>query len=107
VRKTTWLRSIFFTLVGINAMLIALLIGKASIPINPSIPSMGKASNKPQQTVEYGMEKVGSERVKAEDGGYWIVEHYREYEYRIDAEKKYIEKHPTAKTENLRYWQAE
>lgn len=106
MNKTTIIQSLILTLIGMNVMIVALIIGKKMIPISISVPSIGKQVSKPQQNIEYRMDKVGADRWEEnKDGqGFWRIEHYREHEYHYDENGNVIEKRPTSKEEHLRYW---
>lgn len=100
--------SISFALLGINLMLIALIIGAKSIPIEQSIPSHAQTPHLPTRT-EYRMERMGEHRSKAETeegNGYWTIEHYQEFEYRYDHRGRLLEKRPTNHMEHIRYWES-
>lgn len=101
------LRTLIYTLIAMNVMITAILIGKEFVPVMASVPSMGSEQSKIQKNIDYSMEKIGSDRLRtdADGSGYWIVEHYREYEYHYDKRGKLIEKRPTNKEEHLRYWE--
>lgn len=100
-----WKQTLIVTLAGINLMMIALIIGFHTISFETSVPSAGKPTH-PQLRTEYHMEKIGVRRLPLQpnNSGYWLVEHYQEYEYHYDDQGKLIEKRPTSKKEYIRYW---
>lgn len=99
---------IFGTVVAINLMLLALVIGKKSVIIQEAVPSLAPAS-KQAITISYEMEKIGSRKVPAVSDtgkGYWIVEHYRQFECHYDRKNGHLlYKSPTNNDTYLRYWQ--
>lgn len=104
LKKTRLLQPIISTLLAINFMLVALIIGAKLVTIETSIPSIGRTV-KPQLRIEYGMELIGKDHITANNEGNWLVEHYKEYEYHYDEQGNLVDKRPTAKEEHLRYWQ--
>lgn len=100
-----WKQTMIVTLACINLMMIALIIGFHTISFESSVPSAGKPAH-PQLQTEYSMEKIGSHRLPRQPGvsGYWLVEHYQEYEYHYNEQGKLIDKRPTPKKEHMRYW---
>ena len=82
------------------------------IPIDKAVSSSTEPDHLTR--VDYVMEKVGSKKVEAQPAlsaptntnGYWIVEHYRQYEYHYDANGRFLYKNPTQHNTYLRYWHA-
>ena len=114
-----WIRSSLFqpllAMIGIAAMMTGgLWLGKTLVPIDKAVSSSAEPETGNLTRVEYVMEKVGSRKVEAEPtlsaptgaNGYWIVEHYRQYEYHYDANHRFLYKNPTQQETYLRYWHA-
>src|SRR5689334_16625469 len=99
---------VIFSIIGISLMIAAMLIGQQWVTIYTAVPSTS-TKTEPQLHIEYSMEKVGTKPifVEGEEEGFWILEHYREYEYRYDDKGELVDKRPTDKEEYLRYWQDE
>ncbi|MBA4494494.1 hypothetical protein ACFO25_18790 [Paenactinomyces guangxiensis] len=99
------------TAVAINLMLGALILGRNVVPAEEAVPSIGGTAQ-PDLRVEYVMELAGSETVSDTSAGdtpqgkkgSWVVEHYKEYEYRFDKNGRLIDKRPTSKETHIRYW---
>jgi hypothetical protein len=99
------------TLVAVNLMLFALILGKNVVPIQEAIPSVAQPA-KPELNTDFQMEKVGEQAVPGTpdisiqmgNRGYWTVEHYKEYEYHYDGDGHLLYKEPTSNDTYLRYW---
>lgn len=98
-------QAIVFTLIACNLMLFALIMGQKKYPIAETVTSVPEMS-RPQFSSEYTMEFISAKEYPSNQNsrGKWRVEHYREYEYRFDAEGKLLDRRPTSKEENIRYW---
>jgi len=114
-RFSDWKFVLLWTTIGINAMLLALFLGRSLVPLQETVPALVPSDNTSHR-VEYVLEKVGEKRVeKAEDeilpagtgsasSGYWIVEQYREYEVHYDKNGRLLYKTPTPHQSFMRYW---
>jgi hypothetical protein len=93
------------TVVAINLMFIALLIGQHLVAIEETVPSL-VGTAQPDLHIEYVEELIGTDIMPAEptDTGSWTVEHYKEYEYHYDPKGHLVERRPTSKETHLRYW---
>lgn len=105
--RISYSQIVFGTVLAINLMLFALIIGKKSVIIQDAVPSLAPAS-KQAITLDYEMEKIGSRKVPdttESSKGYWIVEHYRQFECHYDKKSGHLlYKSPTNNDTYLRYW---
>jgi hypothetical protein len=100
-------QTILGTVVAINLMFIALIIGQQLVPVAEAVPSLAGTAQ-PDLHMEYVEELVGTDIISVHSSdfsGSWKVEHYKEYEYHYDKKGRLLEKRPTAKESHLRYWQ--
>lgn len=114
-QSSKWKRVFLWSVIGINSMLLALFIGHTLIPIPKSVPAVVPSEDLTHQ-IEYVLEKVGTKQVKNVEhdidpvlsqqatNGYWIVEHYREYEVHYNKKGRMLYKTPTSHQEYMRYW---
>jgi hypothetical protein len=99
-------RTVLGTVVALNLMFIALIVGQHLVPIEEAVPSIAGTAQ-PDLHIEYVEELVGTDIIPANSTdftGSWKVEHYQEYEYHYDKQGRLLEKRPTAKETHLRYW---
>lgn len=89
-----------FTVIACNLMLIALLIAQHQYNLQKLAEPAVSHPPSAQPSSRYSLEFVSSTKK-----GPWRVEHYREYEYRFDEQGRLIDRRPTGKEENLRYYQ--
>ncbi len=108
-----WLQSSFIqtvagTLWTMIILFASLWLGKQVVPFDKVVPSVAKPSSSSAR-IEYVLEKVGSKKeqpalLSPTKNGYWVVEHYRQFEYHYDNNGKFLYKNPTRHETYLRYW---
>lgn len=107
--QSSFARSVIGTLGTMIILFISLWLGKHIVPVDKALPSVARASDSSSR-IEYVMEKVGSKKAQpalsspTDSNGYWIVEHYRQYEYHYNDKGQFLYKNPTQHETYLRYW---
>lgn len=93
-------QAILFTIISCNLMLIALLVAQHQYNLQEIAEPAVSHTPSTRPHSRYSLEFISSSKK-----GPWLVEHYREYEYRFDEQGHVIDRRPTGKEENLRYYQ--
>ncbi|MGA8943877.1 MAG: hypothetical protein WB502_14380 [Thermoactinomyces sp.] len=102
-------RTAIGTLGTMIVLFFSLWFGKHMVPVDKAVPSVAMPSNT-SPDIEYVMEKVGTKKVQpaflepTNSGGYWVIEHYRQFEYHYDDKGRFLYKNPTGDETYLRYW---
>ncbi|WP_124727379.1 hypothetical protein [Staphylospora marina] len=97
------------TLAAANLMLLSLIAGSRLVVLPKEVASQAKPADMiPRSEIQTERVSVKEIPARKEDNvssdGHWVVEHWKEYEYRYDAEGRLTEKIPTGQESVLRYW---